>query len=792
MRVLYPQKAQELEGIRTGFNFDILPVMFGCLLDRLRRICIPLCGLLLLFALILPLGAQEQTAIRGTVMDGTGAAIAGAEIEFRSSDSRQSTTSDVQGNFTLPEAVASGVLLIRYPGFSLVRLELTPDSNRENLQIHLVPAPTNERIVVTPGDEDRISPVPSSQYSIASNQIESSGSLALDDTLRQVPGFSLFRRSGSLFANPTSQGVSLRGIGASGSSRAVVLLDGIPLNDPFGGWVYWERVPNASVASMTVLNGGSSDTYGGGALGGAVDIETRHETSTFGHLEASYGNEDTQYTSFDTGISAGRWGVSAAGQALRTRGYVLVPENQRGVVDTPAGTGDLAGSLELSRQLGGQGRFFVRAMTFGESRKNGTPVQTNSTQIPEVDIGTDWTNASAGSFSIRVYGSDELFHQNFSAISADRSSESLTNAQRSPSQQVGFAGQWRRTFAEKHTITLGVEDRNIRGHSAETTFAAGRSTAFVDAGGRQRITGFFFQDAFYFARNWLLTVGGREDTWRNSRGFSDRTPLPSGAPAINSFADRSENAFSPRVSLLRTFSSSLALSASVYRAFRAPTLNELYRNFRVGNVVTNANANLTAERLTGGEAGLSLRRWRQKLTIRGNLFWSDISNPVANVTLSTTPALITRQRQNLGAIQARGVELAAELRLTEKVEVSAEYILTNSTVLRFPANPLLEGLRVPEVPENQFNFALGYSGRVWDAGLQGRFVGKAFDDDLNTFPLAAFFTLDGEVSRQVLPHARLFLAVQNLTDASYATAATPVLSLGPPLLVRGGFRLTFR
>jgi outer membrane receptor protein involved in Fe transport len=646
--------------------------------------------------------------------------------------------------------------------------------------------------VVTPGDDDRIAATPSSQYSISSNQIDSSGTLALDDTLRQVPGFSLFRRSGSLFANPTSQGVSLRGMGASGSSRAVVLLDGVPLNDPFGGWVYWERIPNASVASMTILNGGSSDTYGGGALGGAVNIETAHERTTFGHLEAAYGNEDTQDVSFDAGASAGRWGVVAAGQALRTRGYVLIPENQRGLVDTPAGTGDLAGSVELSRQLGDEGRFFVRAMTFGESRQNGTPLQTNSTQIPELDIGTDWTNATAGSFSVRLYGSDEVFHQNFTSISADRSTESLTNVQRSPSQQIGFAGQWRRTFAKRHTVTLGVEDHDIRGHSAETTFNAGRPTALVNAGGRQRITGFFFQDAFYFARNWLLTVGGREDTWLNSRGFSDRAPVPTGAPTLNNFADRTENAFSPRVNLLRTFASSLALSASVYRAFRAPTLNELYRNFRVGNVVTNANANLTAERLTGGEAGLSLRRWQQKVTIRGDFFWSDIDNPVANVTLSTTPALITRQRQNLGVVQARGVELGAEIRLTERVQLSGEYILTDSTVLRFPANTLLEGLGVPEIPKNQINIALGYSGRVWDAGLQGRFLGQAFDDDLNTFPLARFFTMDGEVSRQVLPHARLFVAIQNLTNARYATAATPVLSLGPPLLVRGGFRIDVR
>ena len=72
--------------------------------------------------------------------------------------------------------------------------------------------------------------------------------VALDDVLRQIPGFTLFRRSGSRTANPTAQGPSLRGIGGSGASRALVLADGVPLNDPFGGWVAWGRVPRLALA----------------------------------------------------------------------------------------------------------------------------------------------------------------------------------------------------------------------------------------------------------------------------------------------------------------------------------------------------------------------------------------------------------------------------------------------------------------------------------------------------------------------------------------------------------------
>jgi outer membrane receptor protein involved in Fe transport len=743
----------------------------------------------LVFALSATSHAQQH-ALRGTVVDLTGAAVAGATVDFRSDAGTVLATTDAEGNFAIPDAPARGTLLIRYPGFSPVKIEVTPESGNGHFQIRMTPAPTNQRLVVSTVGPERVVPVPSSQFSIPSEQIDVSGSLTLDEISRQVPGFSLFRRSGSLFANPTSQGVSLRGMGASGASRAIVLLDGIPLNDPFGGWVYWNRAPRVSIETVQVLNGGASDTYGGSALGGVVNLESRSEENLFGTIEASYGNADTPYVSFDAGVFPGSWGISAAGQALRTHGYILVPEGQRGLVDTPAGTGDMVGSLELSRTLGAQGRSFLRASSFGESRQNGTPLQTNDTRISEVDFGADWSQSRAGAFSLRLYGSSQVFNQQFSAVAADRNSETLTNRQRSPSQQVGFAAQWRRMLGVKHSITAGMEHRDMRGHSAETTFNAAGPTADVDAGGRQRVLGFFVQDAYHPARNWLLTVSIREDTWRNSRGFSSRTSLLTGTPTASEFSDRSESAFSPRLSLLRTFPRNIAVSAQVYRAFRAPTLNELYRNFRVGSVVTTANADLRAERLTGGEAGISLRQWAERLTLRGNFFWSEVADSVANVTLSTTPALITRQRQNLASTRARGVELSAEVSFARRFRLSSGYILTDSTVLSFPANTALEGLRIPQVPKHGFNVQFSYLDQHWTAGLQARLVGNQFDDDRNLLPLGRASTVDVEIARR-LPgpsNTSIFIAVQNLFNNRYTIARTPVTSLSNPVLVRTGFR----
>ena len=764
-----------------------------------RTFALAIClGLALAFMTAVGAAAQQTRALQGTVVDSGGLPIEGARVEFEvASGETYLAVSDGQGKFSIPDAAGSGMLFVGYPGFAEAMLDVAAG---DHVDVRLAPASEDERIVVSATGTDRVPAEPGSQFVVSQEDMQTAGSLSLDGVLRQAPGFTLFRRSGSLFANPTSQGVSLRGVGSNGASRAAVLLDGIPLNDPFGGWVYWTQVPRVGIESVQVFNGGASDMYGGGALGGVVNIESRPVRNAFASVEASYGSESTPDGSFDAGVLLGPWAISATGQALRTAGYIIVPEGQRGAVDTPAGTSDLAGSLTVSRKLGEQGMVFVRGNLFGESRENGTPVQTNNTRMPSLDVGWDWSQARVGAFSARIYGSSEVFNQNFSSVAANRDSEFLTDRQRSPSQQVGFAGQWRRSFG-RHAVTAGIEGRDVQGHSAETTFTATAPKADVDSGGRQRIIGYFGQDAVHIAQNWLLTFGGRVDTWLNSRGYANSFPLPNGPLTASDFANRSQTAFSPRVSLLHTFGHGISASAAVYRGFRAPTLNELYRNFRVGNTQTNANPNLLAETLTGGEAGVALQAWRERVTIRGNFFWSDIANPVTNVPLTYAPAscvsnpttctLITQQRQNLGLTRARGMELSAEWRLPKGLRLSGEYILTDSTVLSAPAQPALVGLRVPQVPLNGFNVQLSWTNPKWTAGVQTRFAGNQFDDAANLFPLGRAFTVDAELSRRLLRGASLFVAAENLFDDRYDVARTPITTLGPPVLARVGLRFDF-
>ena len=586
--------------------------------------------------------------------------------------------------------------------------------------IFLVAQTTDTITVTATRTETRLTDTPSSVVVLKSKDLENAATV--DDALRQVPGFTLFRRTGSRTANPTSQGVSLRGLGASGASRAVVLDDGIPLNDPFGGWVYWGRVPRVALDRVEVLRGGASDLYGSGAMGGVVQFIRRRDDKAF-TVDVSAGTEETG----TAGLFFAMPHVQVAADWLTTNGYILVPRDQRGAVDTEAN----ARHTLLDVTFDG-GPLFLRASRYDESRNNGTPLQINDTLTRQLAAGFD-----RGAASVRAYASRQDYHQTFSAIAADRNSERLTVDQRVPSRAAGGSAQWSHPIGMHHAFLAGVEYRDVHGVSDEIT-----ATAHTRSGGTQQIAGAFVEDIIAATEKLSFTAVLRVDSWRGH-----------------------ESATSPRLSVLYHATGDLSLTASAYRAFRAPTLNELYRSFRVGNVVTLANPDLTPEHLEAFEAGA---RWRW---LRGTLFSMTTRDATANITLSTTPALITRQRRNFGTARSRGAELEGEWTLPKSMKLSAGYLFTDTDV---------EGRRVPQVARNQATLQWSYAAL---AGVQTRWSSSQFEDDLNQFPLRAYIVTDLFVTRGMFT-----LSAENIFNRRVEAGATPVITLGQPRAIRLAFR----
>jgi outer membrane receptor protein involved in Fe transport len=717
-----------------------------------------------------------------------------ASVTLKSGSFSVSIRTDPSGRFSfadLPQT--AGTIDVAAQGFMPVHQSWQGDGNvAVHLEIVLHPGPAKEVVTVSAARIGvPLSDTPGSTILFSAADVTAIPALRIDDVLRQVPGFSLFRRSGSRTANASAQGVSLRGLGGSASSRALVMLDGIPLVDPFGGWVYWGRIPRVALSSVEVFRGGSSNLYGSSALGGVVQFLTPEPDAPAFTLETSYGNENTPDLSLWTGSRLGRWDYSLATEMFRTDGYILVPDSIRGSVDTPANSRDVTVYARVGHELGNNGRIFARGNFYTESRNNGTHLQTNDTRIGEGALGVDKQFSNNDSLMVRLYGDVESYNQTFTAVAPSRNSETLTDLQHVPEQVVGAAGQWVHPVGGSHTLLGGADFSEVIGASNEILLTGPNRNR--NGGGRQRTLGFFGEDIFRHAK-WTVILAARVDDWRNFNGSLVTVPLV-GSPVKTTYPSRTDVALSPRLSVLRAVNGHVSLTGSVYRAFRAPTLNELYRTFRVGNVLTFNNAGLTAERLTGAEVGVNLSGWNGRLSMRDTFFWSDIVDPVANVTLSTTPTLITRQKLNLGRTRSRGVELDGALRVNRDVQISAGYAYTAATVASYPGNPGgidLVGLDVAQVPRNVFTWQARYwnPSRVF-VSVAGRFVGQQFDDDQNQFPLARFYTMDLEIGRSITSHFEVFGAVENVFNQRYQVARTPVTNLGPPILLRIGLRLSY-
>src|SRR6266571_4026695 len=220
------------------------------------------------------LALADQVRVTGTVTDPTGAAIVSARVTIHSAHNTETVQTDSAGRFEFSDlSDITGTLDVTAKGFVSVTQEWSFSSTSAELAFVLHPLGEAERVVVSASrSELKLSEVPGSAVLLSQTDVQANPALNTDDLLRQVPGFSLFRRSSSRVANPTTQGVSLRGLGASGPSRALVLEDGIPLVDPFGGWVYWDRIPRSGLAGAEVFRGGSSSLYGSDALGGVVQF----------------------------------------------------------------------------------------------------------------------------------------------------------------------------------------------------------------------------------------------------------------------------------------------------------------------------------------------------------------------------------------------------------------------------------------------------------------------------------------------------------------------------------------
>jgi outer membrane cobalamin receptor len=258
-------------------------------------------------------------------------------------------------------------LIIRAGGFAESQQQITPGAGE--LEIVLKPATLLEEVTVTATrTEQRLGDIPASVSVLSREDIKRSPAVVADDVLRQVPTFSLFRRTSSLSSHPTAQGVSLRGIGPSGVSRTLVLIDSVPFNDPFGGWVYWTRVPLENTDRIEIVDGSSSSLYGNYAMGGVINIVTGRPARRTVELKPQYGNLASPKFDFLASDVWGKLGAAVEGSVFKTDGFPIVSATERGLVDNKAAVDFGNYNVKLDYNPNRQVNAFFRAGYFRVER----------------------------------------------------------------------------------------------------------------------------------------------------------------------------------------------------------------------------------------------------------------------------------------------------------------------------------------------------------------------------------------------------------------------------------------
>jgi outer membrane receptor protein involved in Fe transport len=600
--------------------------------------------------------------------------------------------------------------------------------------------------------------------------------LRLDQVLLENPVFGTYRRSDSSIAHPTSQGVSLRGTGTSAASRSIILLDGIPLNDPFGGWVRWNRF---SLGELESVRFGQTSAFASSA--GTIELTSRRPVNDpIRELKLATG--DVHGFSAD-GFSAAAankegWDATTSFRMEDFAGHPVVRASQRGPIDEDAWNRMRAARASISRQLS-FGRLTASLAGFAERRGNGTPLARN-----EGD-GFDWSLGVENKGSKTILFGQEI---DFASVFQKRASGDIALDQFSvPGSSLGFIHEGSCETGE-HEIGFAFVALRRKGETNED-FADYKFRRV--AGGRQTQLGLSLSDAWSPAEGWNLVASLRGDWFRDDQGRRKKWRLSNDAVLEDdSFPAREDFETGGSLQLSRKLTSQLAARATIRSRVRQPTLNELYRPYRVGNFQVDPNENLEVERITGIEVGID---WQvtERLFASFMLFQDNLRDSVANVSDPEDPnivqPIILAQRINLDRASSKGLELSLEYLLANDLTIELKSLLVDTEVRRCPENSSIVGNRFAQAPNHRSTGSFSWTPSPWEFRLDARHESNRYDDARNNRLrlLEDFFTLDLSLAHNLSDNSRIRLSVNNLTDEEIQTARSSsssggIISTGAP------------
>lgn len=607
------------------------------------------------------------------------------------------------------------------------------------------------------------------------DRVAGTASGRVEDALKDVAGLAAFRRSDSRAANPTSQGVTLRGLGGNASSRALVLLDGVPLADPFAVYIPWSAIDPASLASIRVTRGGGVGAFGVGAVAGTLELQSAGpEVLPPVALSLAGGSRDSWAA---TGAVTARLGggfVTAGGRYDQGAGYVLIPEGQAGTIDIPARYHSWGASLRAVMPVSDSSELQVAARAFDDVRFRGLELAGSDSR--GADASVRFIRRGDWGVEALAYVQTREFSSQFASVGPGRATATPTLDQyRTPATGIGGKIALRPPVGAANNLEIGVDAGRGDGATHERfRYVAGAFTRLREAGGATSTIGFYAEDSWTLSDALTLTGGARVDRWNIEQGRLHEFDSTTGVTTFD-LVSPARGGWRPtaRGGAVWKIVPTLALRSAAYTGFRVPTPNELYRPFRVGADATAANPALGLERSRGVEAGFD---WQPlpvaKLSVTA--YANQLSGAISNVTLGRGPGLFPqvgfigaggsfRQRLNLDAVVVHGVEGDASLQLGRWSAV-ASAAWADPRVRASGLAIGLDGLRPAVTPQFSASGTLAWTGERLRGAVTLRQFGAQFDDDQNRRRIAPATTVDASARLALVHGLSVEMRAENIGD----------------------------
>lgn len=726
--------------------------------------------------------AQGTGAIEGRVLSADdGVPLEGATVAVESLGTGAVTAEN--GSFRI-EGVPPGerTLVTRHLGHASPRTRVTVRAGETaSVEIALETEAIHQPgIVVTANrTRTRAEDVAASVSVLPADAVRTNAARTTDDLLKEMVSVDL-PRSSSTVSHPTAQSVSIRG---TGGNRSLVLLDGVPLNDAFGGWIRWNQAPPSLIERVEVVRGGGSSLFGTYAMGGVIQLFRRRPQESGLRLQATGGERGVRHFSGHGSYAADDWSFLLSGDVGLGGGYVELTDESRGPVDEKADSERRNFTFRAEHTPEPDRRFYFDASIFDEDRDNGTPLQTNSRIIGSYALGAELGDPETGRLQANLFGSVQGFDNTNSRTFDGRSRETLQKEQEVPVHDVGGSLQWGRAMGPFPVVSLGADIRFIDGENQEVVFdPEGAVEEAFTSGGKQILGGAFAQAVFAPTERWQLEGGLRVDTWSN---FDAAKRFSSGG-TDEGFPSRTDAEVSPRVGIRFSATEQVTLRGAAYRTFRAPNLNELYRGFFTSNLSFEPNPELGSETLVGGEAGFD---WTPdpRLRISGTGFWNEIEDQIEFVFQGREDGIGILQRENLGETRIRGAEAEVSFRPLSFLTLSGNYSFFDSEIQEATSEEVV-GNDVPDVPRHRATVRASYEHDLFgQLTAVLRFQGEEYEDDQNADPIDSFTVMDLNYRVPLRSGATLLISVENVWDEDVVTTSrNEITRLGLPRTVRVG------